>query len=49
MDIVKQTKISKHAVYDSARKRGYAIAELERSRLIEAKVFTGERGRAGVS
>ena len=47
MDIVKETKVSKHAVYDSARKRGYAIAELERSGLIEAKVFTGERGRGG--
>jgi len=47
MNIVKETKVSKHAVYDSARKRGYAIAELERSGLIEAKVFTGERGRGG--
>lgn len=47
MDVVKETKVSKHAVYDSAVKRGYAIAELERSELIEAKVFTGERGRGG--
>jgi hypothetical protein len=47
MDIVKETKVSKHAVYHSARKRGYAIVELERCELIEAKVFTGERGRGG--
>jgi tetratricopeptide (TPR) repeat protein len=47
MDIVKQSKVSKHALYESAGKRGYAISELERSGLIEVKVFTGERGRGG--
>jgi hypothetical protein len=47
MDIVKNSKVSKHAVYDSARKRGHAILELESRRLIEAKIFSGERGRGG--
>jgi tetratricopeptide (TPR) repeat protein len=47
MDIVKQGKISKYSAYGSACKQGNAIRELEQSSLIEARIFTGERGRGG--
>jgi hypothetical protein len=47
MDLVKQGKISKHSLYSSAGKRGSALAELERSGLVECRVFGGERGRGG--
>ena len=47
MDLVKEGKISKHSLYSSAGKHGSAIAELERSGLVECRVFGGERGRGG--
>jgi hypothetical protein len=47
MDIVKNCKVSKHSVYNSARKHGTIVSELQRSKLVEAKLFSGERGRGG--
>jgi tetratricopeptide (TPR) repeat protein len=47
MDVVKQGKVSKYSAYGSPGKQGNAIRELEQSNLIEARVFTGERGRGG--
>jgi tetratricopeptide (TPR) repeat protein len=47
MDMVREGKISKHSVYDSAGRHGSAIAELERNKMVEVRVFEGERGRGG--
>lgn len=47
MELVKKGKISRYGAY---RSHGYgrkAISELERSGLVEAKIFSGERGRGG--
>jgi tetratricopeptide (TPR) repeat protein len=48
MDIIKNTKISKHAVYGANGLSGRAISELQRRGLIEIRVFPKERGRGGL-
>jgi tetratricopeptide (TPR) repeat protein len=48
MGIVKNTKISKRAVYSSKGITGPAISELKRRGLVEIRVFPGERGRGGL-
>ena len=45
--IVNHGKVSKHSVYGSSGRRGQAISELERYGVVEARAFTGERGRGG--
>jgi len=45
--IMRQGKIPRSSVYRSGGGRGLAVAELERQGLIEARVFSGERGRGG--
>ncbi|MGA2681847.1 MAG: hypothetical protein ABSF44_08620 [Candidatus Bathyarchaeia archaeon] len=47
MDIVRQGKIPQYSVYGTKGQRGTAIAELERRGIVEARVFSGERGRGG--
>jgi hypothetical protein len=47
MEIVRRSGITKHSVYGFSGKRGHAIAALEHARLVEARVFSGERGRGG--
>jgi len=47
MNIAKQGKVSKYSVYGETGSRGRAISELEHPRLVEARVFSGERGRGG--
>jgi predicted ATPase len=47
MELVKNGKVSRYSAYGS---RGYgrkAVSELERRSLVEARVFSGERGRGG--
>jgi len=48
MDIVKQTKISKHSVYGISGSHGKAVTELKRRGLVEERFFSGERGRGGM-
>ena len=48
MDIVKQTKISKHSVYGISGSHGKAVSELKRRGLVEERFFSGERGRGGM-
>ena len=45
--VAKHAKISKYSVYGSSGSRGQAISELERCGIVEARAFTGERGRGG--
>ena len=45
--IVNHGKVSKYSVYGSSGCRGQAISELERCGVVEARAFTGERGRGG--
>lgn len=47
MEIVKHGRISKYSAYGFSGNRGQAISEIERLRLIESRVFLGERGRGG--
>jgi tetratricopeptide (TPR) repeat protein len=47
MDIAKKGNVSKYSVYGAAGNRGRAISELEHLGLVEARVFSGERGRGG--
>ena len=47
MDVVKVAKISQYSLYGQSNRKGEAMSELERSNLIETRLFTGERGRAG--
>ncbi len=47
MDIVKNTKITKHSLYEFSRSKGKPISELERLGLVESKYFIGQRGRGG--
>jgi tetratricopeptide (TPR) repeat protein len=47
MDIVKQAKVSQYSMYGSSGQRGAAANELERSGVVEGRVFFGERGRGG--
>jgi tetratricopeptide (TPR) repeat protein len=47
MDIVKQGKVSRYSVYGIPSSHGQAIAELEHAGLVEARIFSGERGRGG--
>jgi tetratricopeptide (TPR) repeat protein len=47
MDLVREGKVSKYSVYGASGSRGLAVAELERKGLVEARVFSGERGRGG--
>ena len=47
MDVVREGKVSKHSVYDSAGRHGHTVAELDRNGLVEIRVFEGERGRGG--
>jgi hypothetical protein len=48
MNIVKNARISKRAVYGANGLNGRAISELERRGLVEIRVFPGERGRGGL-
>jgi len=45
-EIVKKARVSKYSVYGSGR-LGPVVSEIERSGLIEARIFPGERGRGG--
>jgi len=47
MQIVKTGKVPRSSVYGAKRRRGRAIAELERRGLVETRIFPGERGRGG--
>jgi tetratricopeptide (TPR) repeat protein len=47
MNIVKKAPVSYYSMYGSAKHRGYAAAELERSGVVEFRIFLGERGRGG--
>ena len=47
IDIVKQAKVSQYSMYGSSGRRGLAATELERSGVVEVRVFFGERGRGG--
>jgi tetratricopeptide (TPR) repeat protein len=47
MDVVKVAKISQYSLYGQSNRKGEAMSELERSNLVETRLFTGERGRAG--
>jgi hypothetical protein len=47
MDIAKNTKITKHSLYEFSRSKGKPISELERIGLVESKYFLGQRGRGG--
>ncbi len=47
MDIVKAAQISQYSLYGQSNRKGEAMLELKRSNLIETRLFTGERGRAG--
>lgn len=47
MQIIKNAKTPKSSIYGAAGRRGFAIAELERRGLVEARIFPGERGRGG--
>jgi tetratricopeptide (TPR) repeat protein len=48
MDIVKNARISKRAVYGASGLNGRVVSELERRGLVEIRVFPGERGRGGL-
>lgn len=47
MDAMKNVKAQRSSVYRVGGGRGLAIVELERRGLVEAKIFSGERGRGG--
>jgi predicted ATPase len=47
MDVVREGKVSKYSIYGSMGSRGKAMLELERSGLVDVRVFAGERGRGG--
>jgi tetratricopeptide (TPR) repeat protein len=47
MELVKYGKISKYSVYGFQGHGRQTISELERRGLVEARVFSGERGRGG--
>jgi tetratricopeptide (TPR) repeat protein len=45
--IVKEAKISQYSMYKSKGRTGLALNELEKQKLIEIRIFFGERGRGG--
>ncbi|UCB60550.1 MAG: hypothetical protein JSW72_00310, partial [Candidatus Bathyarchaeota archaeon] len=47
IQIKENAKVPKSSIYGAAGRQGYAISELERRGLVEARVFLGERGRGG--
>jgi hypothetical protein len=47
MDLVKNGKISKYAAYGLKGRGRRAVSELQHRGLVEARVFSGERGRGG--
>jgi len=47
LDIVKGGNVPKSSLYGVGGRRGQALSELERRGLVEARIFTGERGRGG--
>jgi tetratricopeptide (TPR) repeat protein len=47
MQIVKESQVTKHSMYGQTGQNGEVVAELRRLRLVDAKVFGGERGRGG--
>jgi tetratricopeptide (TPR) repeat protein len=47
MEIVRHSGVTKYSVYGFSGKRGQAVTELECARLVEERVFAGERGRGG--
>jgi tetratricopeptide (TPR) repeat protein len=47
MDIARDGKVSQYSLYGVSGVRGKAMVELERSGLVETRLFIGERGRGG--
>ncbi len=47
MDLVRETKIPRSAVYGPRGRDGPVIVELERRGLVESRIFPRERGRGG--
>ncbi len=47
VQIREKAKVPKSSLYGTAKRRGYAISELERRGLVETRIFPGERGRGG--
>jgi hypothetical protein len=47
MEMIKSAKLSKYSIYGSNGRGGQVISELERQGIVEARVFSGERGRGG--
>ena len=47
MEMIKSTKLSKYSTYGSNGRGGQVISELERQGIVDARVFSGERGRGG--
>jgi hypothetical protein len=47
MDIARNTKVTKHSLYEFSHSKGKPLSELERLGLVESKYFLGERGRGG--
>jgi hypothetical protein len=47
MDIAREGKVSQYSLYGFKGSRGKAMSELERSGLVETRLFIGERGRGG--
>ncbi len=47
MDLVKNGKISKYGAYGFQGQGRHVVSELQNRGLVEARVFSGERGRGG--
>jgi tetratricopeptide (TPR) repeat protein len=47
MQIVNEGHVTKHSMYGQTGHTGEVVAELKRLRLVEAKIFSNERGRGG--
>jgi len=47
MEMIRESEIPRSSLYGPSGKIGPVLAELERRRLVEVRVFPGERGRGG--
>jgi tetratricopeptide (TPR) repeat protein len=47
MDIVREAKVSRYGIYGFPNSQGQAMTELQHYKLVEIRVFEGERGRGG--